>query len=459
MNMKKIKTLLLLKINKIKKEDIYDFSKLPYTKIILFYIWNKVVNIKLPPKVIITPCLNLVDLNKKINETFKNYMDYKIVPFFLWDVNSKYSVKVYNKTFWTNIDPKIFKEKDMMGEFLWEIAKKKYLRFTYKELQSKKYEEVANIVWIKFIIKPTNASSSTNTFKIESINDFENIKSKLARGYDYVLEEYIWWELFSLDFFFDWEKMFLLVLAREVAMIELSDKEKFSREFIEKYWEELNKHFNFILPLWYHLDLSKLSKIELAFFEEIRIKLKNIWYRWVIHLEYKYDRKTWNIAFLEWWARYGWYRRTFMKEIYHTEAIRLQYNLLIEKDFSKFTQIKWKLYKFKEKEHNLNLIRVKTNFINKTNYIKILEKSGDLFKNSFNWFLNNYFKNRFWISIKKIDFFVKYSKDYCFYPFYKNNETKLDYILELDDDNFKLFKKKKFKIIEETFFHDYNNFK
>jgi hypothetical protein len=70
--------------------------------------------------------------------------------------------------------------------------------------------------------------------------------------------------------------MFLLVLAREIAMIELSDKDKFSKNFIEKYGEELNKHFNFILPLGYHLDLNKLSKIELSFLENIKIKLQEI---------------------------------------------------------------------------------------------------------------------------------------------------------------------------------------
>lgn len=455
--MVKIKTLLISKISKINKNEVYNFSKLSYTKIILLYLWDKEIDTRIPSKVTIIKCLNLIELNKQISETYNNYMDYKIIPFFSWDANSKYSIKVYNKTFWTNINPRIFKEKDVMGEFLGDISKKKFIKFTYKELISTKYEELINRVWNEFIVKPTNASSSTNTFKINTSKTFDRIKTKLSKKYEYILEEYIWWELFSIDFFFDWEKMFLLVLAREIAMIELSDKDKFSKTFIDKYWEELSKHFNFILPLGYHLDINKLSKVELIFLEDIKNKLKKIWYRWVVHLEYKYDKKAWKLGFVEWWARYGWYRKLFMKKIYNTDHLRLQYNILIEKDFSKFTKVKWDIYKFKEKEHNLNFVRVKTNFIEKTNYIQILDKSWDVFKKSFDWFLNDYYKNKFWIYIKKIDFFVKYNKEYNFLPFYKNSETKLDYVLELDDENFKLFKKKKFKIIEEIFFHDYNS--
>jgi len=169
--------------------------------------------------------------------------------------------------------------------------------------------------------------------------------------------------------------MFLLILAREVAMIELSEKEKFSKEFLEKYGEELEKHFNFILPLGYNLDISKLSQVEISFLESVRKKLKEIRYRGIIHLEYKYDKERKKLGFLEWGARYGGYRKTFMKHIYNTDSLRLPYYLLIEKDISRFTKFKGDIYKFKEKEYNLNFIRVKTNFIETKNYIKILKKS------------------------------------------------------------------------------------
>ena len=449
------KTWLVIKVSKLNKSKIYEFSKLPYTKIFVLFSEDSEIEFKVLKKIELIKFSNLIDFNKKINQLYKDNIEYTILPYFSWDSNSKYAINIFNKTFSTNVNPKIFKEKNDMIDFLWDIIEKKYFKYSYKDLLNKKYEYFAKELWDIFIIKPTNWSSSMNTFKIKSFEDFENIKSKIAKSYDYIFEPYIWGNLYSIDFFFDWKDMFLLLLAREIAMIELSEKDKFSKEFLDKYWEELGKHFNFILPLWYNLDFSKLSKIELSFLEEIRKKLEGIWYRGVIHLEYKYDTKTQKIGFLEWWARYGWYRRKFIKKLYHTDFLRLPYNLLIEKDFSKFTKVKWNIFKFKENEYNLNFIRVKTNFINKINYIKILGKSWDLFKNSFEWFLNNYYKTKFWINIKKIDFFVHYSKNYNFFPFYKNNKTKFDYILELDDENFKIFRNKKFKIIEDIFFHDY----
>jgi hypothetical protein len=73
--------------------------------------------------------------------------------------------------------------------------------------------------------------------------------------------------------------MFLLTYAREIAMIELADKNKFSAPFLQKYGEEISKHFNFILPIAYHLDFSQFSKMELALLEQLREKLESIDYR------------------------------------------------------------------------------------------------------------------------------------------------------------------------------------
>jgi hypothetical protein len=172
-------------------------------------------------------------------------------------------------------------------------------------------------------------------------------------------------------------------------------------------------------------------------------------------LEYKYDKAQKKIGFLEWWARYGGNRSTFIKKIYNTDIHRIPWYVLIEKDFSRFKQLKWNIHCFKEQEHNLNLVWIKTNFLETTNYIDILKKTWDIFEISFQKFLKDYYLQEFGIRVKKIDFYVKYSKWYNFFPFYKEQSTKLDYILELDDENFEKLKKKKFKIIEKTFFHDY----
>jgi glutathione synthase/RimK-type ligase-like ATP-grasp enzyme len=53
------------------------------------------------------------------------------------------------------------------------------------------YDEILEKVGTTSIIKPTNASSSRSTFKITSREDFENIKHKLSRSFEYLIEEYI----------------------------------------------------------------------------------------------------------------------------------------------------------------------------------------------------------------------------------------------------------------------------
>lgn len=71
-----------------------------------------------------------------------------------------------------------------------------------------------------------------------------------------MIEQYLDGELYSMDFFMADGKMYLLNYTREIAMIELSNKKKFSKDFLEKYGEALEKHFNFMLPLAYHVDFS-----------------------------------------------------------------------------------------------------------------------------------------------------------------------------------------------------------
>lgn len=450
------KTLLASRVANISKETILSHSSLPYTKIVLLYVWEKDISkIPISKNIEIIYCPNLVALNREINNIYEKYSEYLILPNFWGDAFSKYAIKVYNKTFGSKINAKIFKEKDIMMQFVWQVWEKNYFRTTHKELIHMSYKDIEKTVGKTFIVKPTNASGSRCTFKVSSHEDFQSIIPKLSRVFDYMVEEYINGELYSVDVFVDGKNMYLLTYAREIAMIELADKKKFSPKFLEKYGEEIDKHFNFILPIAYHIDFSFLSKMELWLLEELREKLESIEYRWVVHLEYKYDKKAKKIGFLEWWGRYGWYRKTFIKEIYNTDHLRIPYYLFVEKDRSRFNVLKWKILAFKEQEHNLNFIRVKTNFLDTTNYISILKKTGNIFEVSFQKFLKDYYKENFGIRIKKIDFFVKYSKWYNFFPFYKDATTKLDYILELDDENFELFKKKKFKIIEQTFFHNY----
>lgn len=456
--MKKIKSCFLVMSANLTRDIILQYENLPYTKVCVLYTGKKdITEKKTSPKLEILSVSHGNDLARKMKQVFETYMEYRIIPHFTWDDNSRHAIKVYNQSFGTKIDAKIFKEKDKMQKFLWDISHKEYLKMNYREVMYSDYATLTAQVGNNFIIKPTNSSSSRSAFKINSAEGFEAIKLKLARWYEYIIEEYLDGELYSLDFFMTDGKIYLLTYAREIAMIELSDKKKFSKGFLEKYGEELEKHFNFMLPLAYHMDFSQLNKRELSFLEELRKKLAEIEYRGVIHLEYKYDKVRKKIWFIEWGARYGGYRSIFIKKIYNTDTLKIPHYLLIEKDASRFHALKHNILCLKEQEHNLNFVRVKTNFTKTTNYISILKKTGGIFESSLSQFLKEYYMRVFGIKIKNIDFFVKYSPLYNFFPFYHKQSTRLDYILELDDANFELFKKKKFQIIEKTFFHDYNS--
>ena len=450
------KTVFVSRVANLSREVILKYENLPYTKIILLYSGEKdIEKVKLPNKIEAIVCKNLNAMNREINNIYKNYPNYLVLPNFGGDDFSKYSVKMYNKSYDIKVDPKIFKEKDVMMKFVGQVWEKNFFKTTHREVVHMSYDEIAETVGKTFIVKPTNASGSRCTFKVTSHDDFEFIKPKLSRIFEYMVEEYIGGELYSMDVFMDGENMYLLAYVREVVMIELADKKKFSAKFLEKYWEEIDKHFNFILPITYNVDFSFLSKMELSLLEELREKLESVHYRGVVHLEYKFDKKNKKIGFLEWGARYGGYRKPLIKTIYNTDPLRLPYYLLVENDTSRFTKIKGKIHAFKEQEHNLNFVRVKTNFLETTNYIDVLKKTGNIFEVSFQSFIKEYYSIHFGIRIKAMHFFVKYSKGYNFFPFYKDIATRLDYIMELDDENFEVFKKKKFKIIEKTFFHDY----
>ena len=117
--MKTSKTLLVVKVSSLSVEVLQKYQNLPYTKVCLMYRGEKVLPVlKNTSKIIFMQYKNLTDFPSKINELYKKYMEYTLIPHFSGDSNSKYAIKIYNKSFGTRINPKIFKEKDEMMRFL-----------------------------------------------------------------------------------------------------------------------------------------------------------------------------------------------------------------------------------------------------------------------------------------------------------------------------------------------------
>jgi len=117
--MKVQKTLLLTRVANLKHETLLKFANLPYTKICLLYNGKRELEkIKVPSKIEIVEYTTLTSIHTQINNTYKKYLEYMIIPNFSGDDFSKYAIKSYNKTFGTKIDPKAFKEKDVMMKFV-----------------------------------------------------------------------------------------------------------------------------------------------------------------------------------------------------------------------------------------------------------------------------------------------------------------------------------------------------
>lgn len=119
MKMKKQKTLFVTRVGKFSPDQVLLYGNLPYTKVCLLYNGEREIDsIKLPANIIVVQYTNLNGLNRAIMSLYREYMEYMIIPYFSGDSNSKYSIKMYNKSFNTKIDPKIFKQKDAMMHFL-----------------------------------------------------------------------------------------------------------------------------------------------------------------------------------------------------------------------------------------------------------------------------------------------------------------------------------------------------
>lgn len=392
------------------------------------------------------------EIKQHIDKVFDQYKDYLILPYFQWDSNTKFSIYVYNKTYKINIDPKIFRQKDKMNGFLWDIAKKESMMLSYDKVQDIDYNWVVEKLWSDFIIKPTAWASSLLAFKVKNKDEFNDVKSKIKKKYKYILEKYINWNLYSIDFFFDWKEVFLLCLAREIPFTELL--EKFSEKYLEKYHNCLSKEFLHFIPISYWLPLSKLTNTEINFIKKIWDRLKSINYIWFIHLEYKIKKKEKTIWFIEWGARLWGKRWKFIEWMHNIKAENIPNKLLIEKDSSRYKKVKWvNFIKYRNIERNFAFI--KTNVFKKTNIVDILHKIPNFLNNSFEDHIKKYLLKNWNIAVDKMEINLTTSSDHFLYPFYDRSDTKLHYLLELDDDSYKKFLSKKHKILEKLVFHDY----
>jgi galactokinase len=77
-------------------------------------------------------------------------------------------------------------------------------------------------------------------FKVFSEENFKKVKKKLKKKYQYIIEEYLDGNLYSVDFFCNGEDIFLLNFTREISCLEMINS--FSDDFVEKYKDQLEEN-------------------------------------------------------------------------------------------------------------------------------------------------------------------------------------------------------------------------
>ena len=451
-----MKTSLITLRNKLNAKNLADiYRKLSYKKYFVFTQECEVSeqDLRKNKNVTVINC-NRGQIPQEINRIFEDNKKDLILPYFRGvDADSKYAIKVYNKSFGLKINSSNFRIKSKMNSFLGnEIVRKKSFKFSHDEIIALSYQELSKKVGESFILKPTNAAASLLNFKISTEEGFQNAKKKLKKKYKYLIEEYLTGNLYSIDFFCNGQDIFLLCFVREIPFLEML--EKLSSKYLEKYHLPITTDFLHFFPISYSLDLSKISNLELDFIKTVGRKLIESNYHGFIHLEYKVNKKEKKIGFIEWGARMGGKRDYFLQKMHNVRAENIPLKILAKEDLSQFKKKKG-IYFLRNRDIDKNMIFIKTNVIKKTHIMRILEKIPNFLNISFERFLKEYFWDNWKIRIDEINFNLSTSPEGYLHPFYDRSDAKLTYTLRMKEESFIKFLKKKFSILEKLVFHDY----
>lgn len=381
-----------------------------------------------------------------------------ILPYFDFDAFSKYSIIIYNRTFNTGIDPQTFQYKNKMNDFIQDIIQKNNFVLDYETLITQSYQTISKKIKSPlFILKPVNTASSVLNFRIDSEQAWLTAQEKLLKKYDYLIEEYIDGHLYSIDFFCNGRDVFLLCYAREIPYAEILNQLSF--DYLKKYEDQISQDFMHFLPIRYTLDLSKLVNYELRFIKKVGQKLIENNYRGFIHLEYKIRRRDKKIGFIEWGARLGGRRPYFIQHMHNNlRAENIPFDILYRQDNSFYVK-KNGLYFLRRKHPEKNFFGVKTTVLEKMHIMDLMRKIPNLFNVSLEEHLSQFFWDHWKIRFNRVMFDIKTSPDHYLYPFYKRNDTKFNFFLELDQKNFDELLTQKNKVVQQLVFHDWLNIK
>lgn len=426
-----------------------------YDKVYIFYKNSNKIK-KENKKLILIKVEKLSSINKEIDKIIEKEKNNNIIPMFFGEGKSRYNIYTINKIQKTKINYKIFRDKKVMNNFLSNTIDKNNLLLD-KNIEKYSYKDLQKTISNKFVIKPINAASSVSSFKILNSKDFDNFKNKYQKKFNYIVEEYLEGDLKSIDFYFDGKDIFIFCVVKETCFNEYIEQNKLSKNFLEIYGDYINKYFLNHIPLRYGLDIKDLSKYEVDFLNKLKIKLTEIKYKGVIHLEYKFNKETNKVGFIEWGARRGAYREYFSNGlhniIYEAEILKISLN-----DFSAFKKLN-NIYIPKIRNKNSNVLSIKYLFPKNINAIKVINRREKKATQSFKEFVLEILKNKLNMEVYRSVFFLDYNDAGFFLNSHSQSHTRLSITFFLDDKNFKQFKLKESDLVELFIFSDYGKMK
>jgi len=432
--------------------SIKKLINLKYNKIYVFYPkeWESILVVN--KKIEYIPFVKIDEIKSLLKELVEGKNDEFIIPYFRGEIYSKYMIYVWN-LYGKDFDWKYFRNKDKMDSLMEEVVPKFFQKVNKKDLVNIDYDSLSVATGKReFIIKPLDRSSSMEVFRFDSQLSFDEIQNKLSKSDVYILEEYLSGLLYSVDFFFNWEDILFLAHVKETPFVEWIERKKLGEKFLGKYGDEIIKNFLYFLPVRY--TMSNFRQAEIQFFQKVRDLLRKIKFHGIIHLEYKYNKDKDEIWFIERGARLGGQRAMITEKLHFHDVRNLMYDVFAKKDISKWEEKNW-LYFFKDKKPDVHIVWIKANVLKKTNLFSIFSKIPKYMNISFEWYLCQLLDKYRGIEAKDFMFNVKWNQKWEIYPFYESNKTQFTYFFELNEENFKIFRKKQVEIVEKFVFHDY----
>lgn len=334
------------------------------------------------------------DLLNKVNSLKKPQNNYF---FNTYTENLILIVNKIKKSFWQKIteQPELFRNKKLQRELLLKYNKEITVNYFEEKIWKLNFVEIKNKIWSPFILKPKNWVQSSWVLKIENEYDLENYKCNNDQDNNILVEEFIDWTFFNINYYVNEKQdIFLVNPIREIVAVEYWIKDFFSPvRLISK--DTLN------IVLKY--DIKKFVKDSV-----ISCWIKNTF----VHQEFKITSKN-EIKNIELNWRIWWYRMEMYNFWYWINLLDLIFNkkdnywIRIKTNFAGFT-----LYPDKNwilKSYNYELLKE----IKKLKSFKLLE----IFPNNFEWkkvWLTKYWFKKLWKIRLENKNYKEFKKDYDF---------------------------------------------